>query len=45
MAKAYVTQAMQMSYPLGSGHGPVHHFFRYWQDTTVPPVARTKPGG
>jgi hydroxymethylpyrimidine/phosphomethylpyrimidine kinase len=45
MAKAYVTQAMQMSYPLGGGHGPVHHFFRYWQDTTVPPVARTKPGG
>ena len=19
-------------YPLGHGHGPVHHFFRYWQD-------------
>jgi hydroxymethylpyrimidine/phosphomethylpyrimidine kinase len=33
MAKAYVTKAMQMSYPLGRGHGPVHHFFRYWQDT------------
>jgi hydroxymethylpyrimidine/phosphomethylpyrimidine kinase len=33
MAKAYVTKAMQMSYPLGHGHGPVHHFFRYWQDT------------
>jgi len=32
MAKAYVTKAMQMSYPLGRGHGPVHHFFRYWQD-------------
>ena len=32
MAKAYVTKAMQMSYPLGHGHGPVHHFFRYWQD-------------
>ena len=35
MAKAYVTKAMQMSYPLGRGHGPVHHFFRYWQDTTA----------
>jgi hydroxymethylpyrimidine/phosphomethylpyrimidine kinase len=35
MAKAYVTKAMQMSYPLGHGHGPVHHFFRYWQDTTA----------
>ena len=32
MAKAYVTKAMQMSYPLGHGRGPVHHFFRYWQD-------------
>jgi hydroxymethylpyrimidine kinase/phosphomethylpyrimidine kinase len=32
MAKAYVTKAMQMSYPLGAGHGPLHHFFRYWQD-------------
>ncbi len=31
-AKAYVTKAMQMSYPLGRGHGPLHHFFRYWQD-------------
>ncbi len=32
MAKAYVTKALQMSYPLGCGHGPLHHFFRYWQD-------------
>jgi hydroxymethylpyrimidine/phosphomethylpyrimidine kinase len=32
MAKAYVTKAMQMSFPVGRGHGPVHHFFRYWQD-------------
>jgi len=32
MAKAYVTKAMQMSFPLGHGRGPVHHFFRYWQD-------------
>jgi len=31
MAKAYVTKALQMSYPVGQGHGPVHHFFRYWQ--------------
>jgi hydroxymethylpyrimidine/phosphomethylpyrimidine kinase len=31
MAKAYVTKALQMSYPIGHGHGPVHHFFRYWQ--------------
>jgi hydroxymethylpyrimidine/phosphomethylpyrimidine kinase len=31
-AKAYVTKALQMSYPIGGGQGPVHHFFRYWQD-------------
>ncbi len=31
-AKAYVTKALQHSYPLGQGAGPVHHFFRYWQD-------------
>ncbi len=31
-AKAYVTKALQHSYPLGRGAGPVHHFFRYWQD-------------
>jgi len=35
VAKAYVTKAMQMSFPLGKGNGPVHHFFRYWQDTTA----------
>jgi hydroxymethylpyrimidine/phosphomethylpyrimidine kinase len=31
MAKAYVTKALQSAYPVGHGHGPVHHFFRYWQ--------------
>ena len=31
-AKAYVSKALQYSYPLGQGAGPVHHFFRYWQD-------------
>ena len=31
MAKAYVTKALQSAYPVGRGHGPVHHFFRYWQ--------------
>jgi len=35
VAKAYVTKAMQMSYPLGHGNGPVHHFFRYWQDVSA----------
>ncbi len=31
MAKAYVTRALQESYPIGHGHGPVHHFFRFWK--------------
>ena len=35
MAKAYVTKAMQMSFPLGHGRGPLHHFFRYWQDVSA----------
>ena len=30
-AKAYVTKALQGAYPLGHGHGPVHHFYRYWR--------------
>jgi hydroxymethylpyrimidine/phosphomethylpyrimidine kinase len=30
MAKAYVTKALQMAYPIGHGHGPVHHFFRFY---------------
>jgi hydroxymethylpyrimidine/phosphomethylpyrimidine kinase len=32
-AKAYVTRALQEAYPIGHGHGhgPVHHFYRYWR--------------
>jgi hydroxymethylpyrimidine/phosphomethylpyrimidine kinase len=30
-AKAYVTKALQDSFPLGHGHGPVHHFYRWWR--------------
>jgi hydroxymethylpyrimidine/phosphomethylpyrimidine kinase len=31
-AKDYLTGALRagMAYRLGKGHGPVHHFFRYW---------------
>ena len=29
-AKAYVTKALQSAYPIGHGHGPVHHFFRFY---------------
>jgi hydroxymethylpyrimidine/phosphomethylpyrimidine kinase len=35
MAKAYVTKALQSAYPVGHGRGPVHHFFRFWQPTTL----------
>jgi hydroxymethylpyrimidine/phosphomethylpyrimidine kinase len=34
-AKAYVTKALQEAYPLGHGHGPVHHFYRYWRPLGV----------
>jgi hydroxymethylpyrimidine/phosphomethylpyrimidine kinase len=30
-AKAYVTKALQNSFVLGHGHGPVHHFYRWWR--------------
>jgi hydroxymethylpyrimidine/phosphomethylpyrimidine kinase len=29
-AKAYVTTAIERAYPIGHGHGPVHHFHRFW---------------
>jgi hydroxymethylpyrimidine/phosphomethylpyrimidine kinase len=32
-AKAYVTKALQEAYDIGHGHGPVHHFYRYWRPT------------
>jgi len=31
LAKSYVTLALEYAYPVGTGHGPVHHFYRYWQ--------------
>jgi len=36
MAKAYVTKALQSAYPIGHAHGPVHHFFRFWQPRPGP---------
>jgi hydroxymethylpyrimidine/phosphomethylpyrimidine kinase len=32
-AKIYITAALRAgaAYRLGNGHGPVHHFFRYWE--------------
>jgi hydroxymethylpyrimidine/phosphomethylpyrimidine kinase len=40
LAKSYVTLAIQHAFPVGHGHGPVHHFYRYWQ----PSGARYRPG-
>ncbi len=30
-AKRYITDALRYSYRIGSGHSPVHHFYRYWK--------------
>ncbi len=29
-AKRYITQAIRKGFPVGSGHSPVHHFYRFW---------------
>jgi hydroxymethylpyrimidine/phosphomethylpyrimidine kinase len=29
-AKVYVTAAIERAFPVGHGHGPVHHFHRWW---------------
>jgi hydroxymethylpyrimidine/phosphomethylpyrimidine kinase len=29
-AKEYVTEAIRGSYPVGQGHGPLHHFHGFW---------------
>jgi hydroxymethylpyrimidine/phosphomethylpyrimidine kinase len=30
-AKRYITEALRHSYRIGSGHSPVHHFYKYWK--------------
>ena len=30
-AKRYITAALRHSYRIGSGHSPVHHFYKYWK--------------
>lgn len=30
-AKEYLTEALRRAYPVGGGHGPVHHFYRWWE--------------
>ncbi len=32
LAKEYITEALRHAYPIGSGHGPVHHFWRWWKE-------------
>lgn len=31
-AKRYITQAIRKGFAIGSGHSPVHHFYRFWKD-------------
>ena len=31
-AKEYVTEALRRAYPVGAGHGPVHHFWELWDE-------------
>ena len=30
LAKIYITAAIRHSFPVGAGHGPVHHFYQSW---------------
>jgi hydroxymethylpyrimidine/phosphomethylpyrimidine kinase len=30
-AKRYITDALRHSYRIGSGHSPVHHFYKFWK--------------
>jgi hydroxymethylpyrimidine/phosphomethylpyrimidine kinase len=32
LAKAYVTKAIEKSYAVGKGHGPLNHFYRFYQE-------------
>jgi len=31
LAKKYITEAIRHGFAVGTGHGPVHHFYRYWK--------------
>lgn len=30
-AKRYITEAIRKGFAIGSGHSPVHHFYRFWK--------------
>jgi hydroxymethylpyrimidine/phosphomethylpyrimidine kinase len=32
LAKKYITQAIDKGFAVGSGHSPVHHFYRFWKN-------------
>ncbi len=32
LAKQFITQAIRKGFSVGSGHGPVHHFYRFWRN-------------
>ena len=34
-AKSYLTAAIEHAYPIGHGHGPVHHFYAWWSPTAA----------
>jgi hydroxymethylpyrimidine/phosphomethylpyrimidine kinase len=38
-AKAYLTEAIAHAYPVGQGHGPVHHFYSWWSPSNRPEQA------
>jgi hydroxymethylpyrimidine/phosphomethylpyrimidine kinase len=31
LAKQFITQAIRRAFPVGAGHGPVHHFHQFWK--------------
>lgn len=31
LAKRFITRSIRRAFPVGGGHGPVHHFYRYWK--------------
>lgn len=35
LAKAYVTKAIEKSYAIGKGPGPLHHFYRFFQEPAL----------
>ena len=44
-AKAYLTTAIERAYPIGRGHGPVHHFHALWESLVSLPGKSTRGSG